>query len=164
MPARPERSEEELLNDLNNWERYLQPGELEELERRGIRKEVLNDIFITVRYKNRTFGVEDQAIRNEKLRPYLQPGQHFRDFVRNYITILKKVARTEDTEDEPMNYTRLLFSKRKDLDSEEELKDIDELEEIDPAIFESEAKRIDEILEKMKTEGRVWKQWVLIEI
>ena len=78
--------------------------------------------------------------------------------MRNYVTILKKVARTEDTEDEPMNYTRLLFSKRKDLDSEEELKDIDELEEIDPAIFESEAKRIDEILEKMKTEGRVWKQ------
>jgi hypothetical protein len=80
--ARPERREEELLDDLNNWEKHVDPKELEELEALGVNKKALDLAFRALRFQNSTYGAMDTALRSETLVPEREAGQEYRDTVR----------------------------------------------------------------------------------
>jgi hypothetical protein len=53
------RSVEELLEDLNNWERHVAPADLEELETRGISKVVIDEALRGIRFSNASFGAKE---------------------------------------------------------------------------------------------------------
>lgn len=94
--ARPERSAEELLESVN-WENFVDPKEVKELEALGIRKEVLADAFHSMRYHNQSYGSLDWGLRSEKLDPDLtEPGQQMRDTMQLYIDSLKVVGGSPD--------------------------------------------------------------------
>jgi len=126
------RSEEELWDNLHNaWKKYVDPKDIAYLESKGVSRDVLEDAFMTVRFKNPTFGVEDQARVGEKLREGYEPGQHFREFVETYVETLKECASTK--EDPGMFYNAMFFPD----------------EEVDYELFDSEEER----LEKIKNEN-----------
>lgn len=94
--ARPARSLEILENDLYNWERHVDPKDIEELEKLGIEKTVLDEIFVTLRHSNRTFGAMDQAMSGERLYQEKRRGAHYKILVRKYLKILKSCVATKE--------------------------------------------------------------------
>jgi hypothetical protein len=93
---RPERSVEELLEDLNNWERYVEPADLEELEAIGISKIVIDEALRGIRYSNPTFGAFDASLRSESLEPEKMTGQQYKELVQMYVATLKECVATPD--------------------------------------------------------------------
>jgi hypothetical protein len=93
---RPERSVEELLEDLNNWERYVDPADLEELENIGISKVVIDEALRGIRYSNPTFGAFDASLRSESLEPEKMTGQQYKELVQMYVATLKECVATPD--------------------------------------------------------------------
>ena len=96
MRPRSERTAEELQDDLINWERHVDPGQLEFLESYGIGKESLDDVFIKVRFQNRSFGPIDQARVSERLEPWRAPGSRYAEFVRLYVNYLCECMTTPE--------------------------------------------------------------------
>jgi hypothetical protein len=94
--ARPARSLEILENDLYNWERHVDPKDIKELEDLGIEKSVLDEIFVTLRHSNRTFGAIDQAMSGERLYQEKRRGAHYKILVRKYLKILKSCVATKE--------------------------------------------------------------------
>jgi hypothetical protein len=94
--ARPERSLEELNDDLNNWERHVDPKDIEELEKLGVEKSILDEIMLTMRHHNRSFAAVDQAMPGERLHEQRRVGQHYQDVVRKYIKTLKECVATKE--------------------------------------------------------------------
>ena len=121
------RTEEELLDELHNWEKHVDTDDIKELESLGISKDVLEDIFLTVRYKNRSLGATDQARAGDRLRPEYRQGDHYRRFVKLYLKILKEVTATP--ENPGLLYESLFLPGQ----------------EVDLSIFESEKERIEGI-------------------
>lgn len=94
---RPMRSVDELLKDLNNWEQYVDPKDLQELEAAGVSKDVLDEALRGIRYHNATFGPLDGGIRSESLEPEKDPGEQYRELVQMYVSTLKEcIATPED--------------------------------------------------------------------
>lgn len=94
---RPARSEEELWDDLNNWEKYVDPADIEYLQQHGVPKFVLDDALRRIRRSNPTFGPLDHALRSEALEPEKERGQLYKELVVMYIETLKEcVATPED--------------------------------------------------------------------
>jgi hypothetical protein len=93
---RPERSVEELLEDLNNWERHVDPADLEELETIGISKVVIDEALRGIRYSNASFGAFDAGVRSESLEPEKMTGQQYKELVQMYIATLKECVATPD--------------------------------------------------------------------
>lgn len=93
---RPERSVEELLEDLNNWERFVDPADLEELESIGISKVVIDEALRGIRYSNPTFGAFDSSLRSESLEPEKMTGQQYKELVQMYVATLKECVATPD--------------------------------------------------------------------
>lgn len=94
---RPERAAEELLDDLNNWERYVEPEDLKLLVAAGISKDVLGEALRGIRYNNASFGVFDASIRAEALQPEKETGELYRELVQMYVSTLKDcIATPED--------------------------------------------------------------------
>ena len=93
---RPERTEEEILDDLNNWEKYVDPADLEELEKAGIQKIVLTEAFRNMRFKNATFGALDSTVRDDAIEPEKASGELYKELVQLYIKTLKECIATPD--------------------------------------------------------------------
>jgi len=96
LTPRTYRSEEELLQSLMDWDKYVDESDIQYLESMGVGKHVLAEAFMAVRHNNPTFGTEDWARQGEKLRNEKKPGHHFRQFVKLYIETLKEVATTRE--------------------------------------------------------------------
>jgi hypothetical protein len=93
---RSSRSEDELLDSLNNWRQYVDPADLQELLDHNISIEALDETFRTIRYNNSTFASMDQAMRTETLNPDKDTGGMFKDLVQTYIATLKECLSTPE--------------------------------------------------------------------
>jgi len=87
---RSTRSEEELLDSLNNWQQYVDPADLQLLMDNDVSIEALNETFRAIRYHNDTFASLDQAVRNETINPEKEAGGMFKELVQTYISTLKE--------------------------------------------------------------------------
>ena len=98
LQRRPDRTIEELLQDLNNWEQYVDVADIEYLEKHGISKHVLDEALRAIRYNNDCFGAFDAAVRNETLDPstHTSPGQRYRELVQLYVETLKECIATPE--------------------------------------------------------------------
>lgn len=128
--ARPSRSVEELRSDLYDWERHVDPKDIQELEELGIEKGILHEIMITLRHHNRTFAATDQAISGERLYQERGVGSHYRDVVQRYLTVLRSCVGTK--EDPGLMYEAMF---RPD-------------EPVDMGLFDIEEERIKELRKK----------------
>ena len=125
---RPERSVEELLDDLNNWEKYVDQEDIKILEAHGVSKIVLDEALRGIRWNNKTFGAFDGSIRAEALEPEKERGEQYKELVQLYIATLKECLATPD--DVGAIYESLHFPD----------------EPIDLGIFDREKKRQDKLL------------------
>jgi hypothetical protein len=91
---RPARSAEELWDDLNNWEKHVDPSDVEYLEAHGVSKVVLDEALRRIRRENPTFGPLDQAVRSEAIEPDTAPGDLYKEIVQLYIKTLKDCIAT----------------------------------------------------------------------
>ena len=124
---RQTRTEEELYDNLHNWEQYVDPADIEELIANGVSKEAIDEALTSVRYNNPTFASLDQALRSETLQPEKDRGGMYAEYVRLYIETLKECIGTPEAPGEI--YEGLHFQG----------------EEIDTSIFDTEKARIEEI-------------------
>jgi len=128
---RPEpRGEEELLDDLHNWERHVDPEDLQALNELGITHDILDEIFVTLRYQNQTFAAADQARKGERSHPEYARGDHYRRMVRLYVKTLLEVSVTPE---EPGLLYEGMFPDNA---------------EVDTSIFDDEKERIDKLRKK----------------
>jgi hypothetical protein len=126
---RPDRTVEELEQDLYHWEHHVDPQDIQTLLNAGIRKEVLDDALRAMRQGNPLFGPLDGGMRDESLQPEKARGQQWRDMVRLYISTLIECLVTPDNPDSmPPLYEALHFPG----------------EEVDMGIFEQERKRLEQ--------------------
>jgi len=128
--ARPARSVEELGSDLRDWERHVDPQDIQDLADLGIEKGVLDEIMLTLRHHNRTFAAGDQAISGERLYQERATGTHYRDVVRKYVKVLKSCAATKE---DPGDLFRAMHHRD---------------EELDTGLFEEEEERIKKLRAK----------------
>eukprot|EP00934_Nitzschia_sp_Nitz4_P000637 Nitzschia sp. Nitz4//scaffold51_size120721//68924//71341//NITZ4_003735-RA/size120721-processed-gene-0.157-mRNA-1//-1//CDS//3329553886//637//frame0 len=124
---RSARSEEELLDSLNNWHQYVDPADMEELIKHDISMEALDETFRAIRYHNTTFASMDQAMRNETINPEMDAGGMYKELVQTYIATLKECLST------PENPGPIYQSL------------VDPDEEIDTEFFDMEAERLEEL-------------------
>ena len=94
--ARPARSVDELRADLYDWERHVDPKDLQELESLGVEKSVLDEVMLALRHGNRTFAATDQAMPGERLYAEREVGAHYREVVQKYIEVLKSCGATKE--------------------------------------------------------------------
>jgi len=87
---RPSRSEEELMDSLNNWQQYVDPADLQELLDKNISIEALDETFRAIRYHNTTFASMDQARRDETTNPDKDDGGMFKELVQTYVATLRE--------------------------------------------------------------------------
>jgi len=88
LPPRPNRNEEQILDSLHNWEKHCDKNKLQDLLDYGIDKDHLDSIFISARYKNRSFGAFDLARLPERLETDRAIGSRYASFVKKYVDIL----------------------------------------------------------------------------
>lgn len=128
---RPDRPADTLLDDLDNWEQFVDAEDVQKIYDAGISKDVLNDALRSIRYSNRTFGPLDSAMREESLEPEKETGQQYRDIVKLYIeTLLECLPNPDAGTIEDMNIPDTY------------LKLHQPNEEIDLSIFEKEKERV----------------------
>jgi hypothetical protein len=114
QPMRSERTETELLDCLQNWEKHVDPALLKEVIDSGaVTWENLNDTFIHARYKNKSFGLVDLARKGEKLEPELPQGHNYARFVSEYIERLKEMTPTKEN---PGYYATCWFKEGEEVD------------------------------------------------
>jgi len=94
--ARPERTEEEILDSLNNWEQFVDPKDIAYLEECGVSKVVVGETLRGMRFQNRSFGALDYAMPGEKLENERDSGQDFQELVKMYISTLKECVATPE--------------------------------------------------------------------
>jgi len=133
LGERTERTQEELLYSLQSlWEEHVDPKDIEYLESVGVARSVLEDAFMTTRYNNPTFGVEDLARVGERMHDDKVPGQAFEEFVQLYVETLKDISTTKEN---PGRMFEGLFFPG---------------EELDLTIFDEEEERLSKIEEERK--------------
>jgi hypothetical protein len=93
---RPARSEHELLDDLNNWEKYIDAADIEYLQKHGVSKLVIDEALRGIRRSNPTFGALDAGLRSEALEPSMERGQQYKELVQMYVATLKECIATPD--------------------------------------------------------------------
>lgn len=93
---RPTRSEDDLLDSLNNWQQHVDPEDLKELLDHDISIEALDEAFRTIRYNNTTFASMDQAMRRETVNPDKMTGGMYKELVQTYIATLKECLTTPE--------------------------------------------------------------------
>ena len=127
---RLQRSEAELLEDLNNWERFVNPRDLAELQAAGIEHHVLDESIRQLRFNNKYFGALDSSLAGESIDPTKDGGELFKEMVQLYIETLKDCIATPENPGE-------LFEAVHFPD-----------EEIDISIFDRDRNRQKELTEK----------------
>ena len=93
---RPDRDADELLDELNNWEKYVDSEDLNILGDAGISKVALDEALRGIRYNNASFGVFDASIRAESLQPEKMTGELYKELVQMYISTLKECLATPE--------------------------------------------------------------------
>jgi len=93
---RPERTREEILKSLNDWEQYVDPEDIKYIEKHGVAKVVLDEALRGMRFQNRSFGSLDFAMRDEKLEPEKDSGDDYKELVQLYISTLKACVATPE--------------------------------------------------------------------
>lgn len=93
---RPARPTEELWDDLQNWEKYVDPADVAYLEENGVPKVILDEALTRIRRSNPTFGPLDRALRSEALEPETSQGDLYRDLVVLYVQTLKDCVATPE--------------------------------------------------------------------
>ena len=93
---RPARPVEDLWDDLNNWEKYVDPADIEYLEQNGVSKVIIDEALRKIRRSNPTFGPLDNALRSEALEPDTSPGGLYKEFVQIYVQTLKECVATPE--------------------------------------------------------------------
>ena len=93
---RPARSVEELWDDLENWEKYVDPADIEYLEQHGVSKCVMDEQLKRMRLKNPTFGPLDHCLRSEAIEPDKKPGEIYKEVVQTYVQVLKDCVATRE--------------------------------------------------------------------
>jgi hypothetical protein len=111
---RQTRTDEELLDNLHNWEQYVDPADIELLIAHGFTKEALDEALISVRYRNPTFASLDQAMRSETLQPEKDSGGFYAELVQRYIAVLKDCIATPEN---PGEIFKSLFFQDEELDT-----------------------------------------------
>ena len=129
---RPDRSTEQLLDDLNNWERFASQEDLKILEDAGISKTALDEALRVIRYNNASFSVFDSSIRAESLQPEKMTGELYKELVQMYVSTLKECIATPENVGEL--YQSVHFPG----------------EQIDLSIFDREKQRQKELLERRR--------------
>ncbi|GKY92824.1 hypothetical protein MPSEU_000252000 [Mayamaea pseudoterrestris] len=129
---RPDRSAEELLDDLNNWEKFVDPEDIKILVDAGISMAALDEALRGIRYSNASFGVFDASIRAESLKPEKMTGEIYKELVQMYVATMKECIATPENVGEL--YESVHFPN----------------EPIDLSIFENETKR-QESLQKRRS-------------
>ncbi len=112
---RQTRSEDELLDSLDNWEQFADPEDLEELYAHGISKEALDEQFRSIRYHNPTFSGLDQAMSSEAMDSNIGSGGMYKELVETYIETLKECISTPEN---PGPIYESLFLPDEELDTE----------------------------------------------
>ena len=112
--SRPARTVDELRSDLDDWERHVDPADLDEIERLGVGRDVLDEVMRTLRHGNRTFAAADQAIAGERLYENHEPGGHYREVVQTYLETLRSCAGTKE---EPGLLYEAMFEPDMDVDT-----------------------------------------------
>ena len=131
LGERTERTADELHSCLHTkWEQYVDPADIEHLEERGVPRGVLEDAFMTARYRNPTYGVEDLARIGERMHDDKVPGQAFEEFVKLYVETMKEVAADKD---DPGLYYEGMFMPD---------------EEVDLSFFDDEQERVEKLQEE----------------
>lgn len=128
--VRPERSEEEILINLSDWEQYVDPEDLKYLEEHGVARVVMDEALRGLRFHNRSFGALDWAMKEEKLEPDKESGDDYREAVRMYVATLKECLGTP--EKPGVVYESMHFPG----------------EPIDLSIFETDKQRVRKLLKK----------------
>jgi hypothetical protein len=93
---RPARPVEELWDDLNNWEKYVDPADIEYLDQHGVSKLVIDEALRKIRRFNPSFGPLDRGLRSEALEPETAPGDLFKEVVVYYVQTLKECVATPE--------------------------------------------------------------------
>lgn len=96
LQKRPARQADELVDDLQNWEKHVDPADIEFLENHGVSREAIDDALVSIRYHNPTFGPLDSALSSESLYPNQQAGDSYKEVVQLYVQWLKKCIATPD--------------------------------------------------------------------
>jgi hypothetical protein len=125
--ARPSRTIDQLKDDLYNWEKHVDPKDIEELVEKGISKDVLDEAMRTLRASNRSFAGDDQAMPGERIYEQRPVGDMYKSAVRLYIKLLKECAPTKEN---PGRMYEAMFP-------------IDQ--PVDLSVFEYEKKRIEAV-------------------
>ena len=94
--ARPERTEEEIIKSLNDWEQYVDPKDIAYLEENGVHKVVLDEALRGMRFHNRSFGSLDFAMQGEKLENEKDSGDDYKELVQMYVSALKDCVATPE--------------------------------------------------------------------
>jgi hypothetical protein len=123
IDKRPERQVEELLDDLNNWEKYVAEEDIQFLVDRGINKLAIDEALRGIRRYNPTFGSLDSGIRAEALKPEKMSGDIYKEIVQLYIEQLKECISTPENvgapyqaihfRDEPLDLTQFELEKQR---------------------------------------------------
>lgn len=124
---RPMRTIDELLVDVNEWKRYVDPKDIELLEKNGVPEHTLAEALRSMRFNNETLGALDNAKREESLRPEQFAGQQYKELVELYVKTLIKCLPSQD---DPGDLYKAIHPPDAALDLE---------------FFESEQKRVEEI-------------------
>jgi len=95
LGSRGDRSTEELLVDLSDWEQHIEPDVLSKLDE-IYGKEMLAEVFTHLRMKNMSFGALDQARPGERLEPHLELGARKKEFISYYASILLELYTTPE--------------------------------------------------------------------
>jgi len=130
LGARSERSAEDLVASLSEWKNWIDPADLKELESFGVTIDILEESFSATRRNNPTFSVEDQAREGERMRDEKKPGEHFAEFVQDYIGILKELSTTR--ENPGLKYESMFMPE----------------EEVDLELFDAEQERVAALAEE----------------
>ena len=112
---RTTRSEDQLLDSLDNWEQYADPEDLQELYANGISKEALDEQLRAIRYHNPTFSGMDQAMSSEAMDAQLGSGGMYQELVQTYISTLRECLSTPEN---PGPIYESLFLPDEELDTE----------------------------------------------
>ncbi|KAL7566648.1 hypothetical protein ACA910_017716 [Epithemia clementina (nom. ined.)] len=87
-----------VLNDeMTNWQKYVNPDDIEYLDQNGLPKVVLDEMLRGIRRSNTYYGVLDGDIPDERLKPHQASKQGYRELVQELVNTAKEcVATPED--------------------------------------------------------------------
>mmetsp|Transcript_4239 Transcript_4239/g.5584 ORF Transcript_4239/g.5584 Transcript_4239/m.5584 type:complete len:1041 (-) Transcript_4239:314-3436(-) len=91
--TRTTRTIEELNDDLNNWEKYVDPKDVEYLDENGVPRVILDEILRGIRRTNVYFGPLNSPIEDESIEPK-SAGELYKEVVVMYVETLKECVAT----------------------------------------------------------------------